>query len=143
MLAVFVEIVRYFSGFFGKLTAIPSTGARGEQAAAKYLKRRGYLVFGRNLRNRLGEIDLLAEAPDRNTIVVVEVKARTGNSQAFLPETRVAEYKKRKLTALGALVARRYNLINRPFRFDIVGVDCPIGSKPVVRHHVGAFESHV
>lgn len=143
MLAAIVEIVRHFAGFFGKLTATSSTGARGEKAAEKYLKRHGYLVLGRNLRNRFGEIDLLAEAPDRNTIVVVEVKARTGNSQEFLPETHVTEHKKRKLTALGAQVARRYNLTNRPFRFDIVGVDCLTGSKPAVRHHVSAFESHV
>ena len=36
-------------------------GLRGEETAIKTLKRRGYKIVERNHRNRLGEIDVIAE----------------------------------------------------------------------------------
>ncbi len=54
-----------------RLTANRSVAARGERTAARHLTRRGYRILGRNLRNRFGEIDILAEDPDRRTVVVV------------------------------------------------------------------------
>ncbi|MEM7623850.1 MAG: YraN family protein, partial [Planctomycetota bacterium] len=38
-------------------------GARGESIAARYLRRKGYRIVGRNLRTEFGEIDLLVFAP--------------------------------------------------------------------------------
>jgi len=45
-------------------------GRRAERFAAKYLRRQGCRILGRNVDDRLGEIDLLAL--DGQTIVVVE-----------------------------------------------------------------------
>jgi len=39
------------------------TGNLGEDLAARYLKKLGYKILKRNLKNYLGEIDILAEAP--------------------------------------------------------------------------------
>ncbi len=127
-------------------------GGRGERVAARCLKRAGYRILRTNLRNRFGEVDLLVEAPDRRTIVLVEVKTasvqQTGPKDGvadhrWLPEIHVNRRKQRQLTALAGQLARRFGLTDRPIRFDVVGVDLPKEAAPVVRHHIGAFESHV
>lgn len=113
-----------------------SLGPRGEAVAAKRLGAQGYRVIARNLRSRVGEIDLLMEAPDGRTIVVVEVKAgRAGNA---MPEFHVNAAKQKKLANLAAGVMRKHALHDRPLRFDVVAVEFGDG-EPVVRHHVGAF----
>src|SRR6266446_6198986 len=51
-------------------------GARGEELAARYLRRHGFKILYRNFRGRQGgEIDLVCR--DRDTLVFVEVKTRT------------------------------------------------------------------
>lgn len=51
-------------------------GRYGERVAERHLKEQGMLVLDRNWRCDVGEIDLVAR--DGETIVVCEVKARTG-----------------------------------------------------------------
>lgn len=119
------------------------TGRRGEEVAAAFLKQHDYQVLATNLRNRFGEIDLLAVAPDRHTVVVVEVKAREGAASLTRPETRVNRHKQMRLVTLACQIARRYRLTDRPIRFDVIGVDLLPGEASVVRHHPGAFDSHV
>jgi putative endonuclease len=121
----------------------PRLGARGERRAASLLRRAGYRVLAANLRTNLGEIDLLAEAPDGREIVVVEVKTGTSSSPELRPELHVNRAKQRKLAALAAQLAARRGFHDRPIRFDVIGVDLPPGGQPVVRHHVGAFESYL
>jgi putative endonuclease len=121
-----------------------SLDARGERLAATHLRKLGYRIVARNISNAHGEIDIVAEAPDRRTIVVVEVKSSLPDSHRDnpRPEVRVNERKQRKLAALAMQLVRRYKLHDRPVRFDVVGVDLPgKGEKPVIRHHVAAFES--
>ncbi|MFP4143802.1 MAG: YraN family protein [Phycisphaeraceae bacterium] len=114
-------------------------GGRGEKLAARHLRKQGYRLLGKNIRTSLGEIDLLALAPGRSALVVVEVK--TGQGGPLPPEIRVGRAKQRKLAQLAAQIQRRRSLPNLPIRFDVVGVDLPEGAKPTIRHHVGAFES--
>jgi putative endonuclease len=95
-------------------------------------------VVARNLRSRLGEIDLVAR--DGSTLVFVEVKARAGDAPAP-PESAVDSRKRARLgrLALGYLAARR--LADRPCRFDVIAVALgPDGTATVVRHLRGAFE---
>ncbi len=49
-------------------------GLSAEEAAARWLKLKGYTILARRLRNAFGEIDLLAMKGD--TLAIVEVKAR-------------------------------------------------------------------
>ena len=118
-------------------------GTSAERLVARDLHRRGYRVLARNLRNRCGEIDIVAEAPDRRTIAVVEVKASAQDEDAVPAEIHVNLYKQRKLVALACQLARWYRLTDRPIRFDIAGVHVPALGPPVIRYHAGAFESHV
>src|SRR5687768_1103798 len=121
----------------------PTLGARGERIAARHLRRAGYRVLGCNLRTRLGEIDLLAEDPDGREIVVVEVKTGASTDPELRPELHVNRDKQRKLASLAAQLAARRGMGDRPIRFDVIGVDLPPRGPPVVRHHIGAFESHL
>jgi len=128
-------------------------GERGERVAQRHLRTQGYRLLATNARSRWGEIDILAEAPDGRTLVLVEVKSRrldAGDAEnarnaadIFRPEFHVNAQKQRQLVRLGVQIAQRYKLTDRPFRFDVIGVDLVASGKPVVRHYEGAFESPV
>ena len=70
-------------------------GARGEELAVRYLKNRGYRILERNYRIKLGEIDIIAR--DRNTLVFVEVKARSSNRFGH-PKSAITPQKQRKIS---------------------------------------------
>ncbi|MFN7021585.1 MAG: YraN family protein [Phycisphaerales bacterium] len=117
-------------------------GRAGEAVAAKSLRRAGFRVIGRNLHVPMGEADLLCLAPDRRTIVLVEVKTRAiarGEQTAFLPpEAAITAQKRARLGAILRHLQRANRWTNRPVRIDVVAVDWPVGGKPVVRHHADA-----
>ncbi len=117
-------------------------GQRGERLAAQHLKKQRYRILARNVRSKHGELDLIALDPDGHTIVSVEVKAGGVNPQ-YPPELHVTPAKQRRIVALTAQLARRNKLTGRPFRFDVIAVEFPDVGDPVIRHHVGAFASHV
>lgn len=117
-------------------------GRAGERAAAKLLRRAGYRVLGRNVRVRIGEADLVCEAPDRRTIVIVEVKTRrtaaAGAAPQLPPEANVHRRKRAKLVSVTRYLAKANGWTDRPVRIDVVGVEWPPRGKPVLRHHIGA-----
>ncbi len=94
-------------------------GRAGEDRALAFLEQNGYRVIARNVRVSGGEIDLVCT--DGNTIVFVEVKARSGNR--FGSAVGAVDAKKRaKLRALAA----DYLQIIAPTaraRFDVVALD--------------------
>src|SRR5689334_18410937 len=83
-----------------------SLGDRGEDAAAKFLKRNGYRILARGLDTRLGELDIIAV--DGRTVVFVEVKTRSSDA-AGRPSDAIDANKERRMTqaALGYLKANR------------------------------------
>ena len=119
-------------------------GRAGERAAARHLKRKGYRILGRNLRVAIGEADILCMAPDRKTIVLVEVKTRLRGSgrslqgEIIAPEASVHAQKRRKLRAVLATLARANGWLDTPKRIDVVAIEWPAqGGKPQLRHHEG------
>jgi len=115
------------------------TARAGERAAARKLKRHGYRILARNLRLKAGEADLVCIAPDRRTVVVVEVKARKAGAAGPPPETRVGSKKARKLKQVARELMRRKGLTNRPVRIDVVGVDLRENKRPAVRIYMNAI----
>ncbi|RNC82015.1 MAG: YraN family protein [Phycisphaera sp.] len=117
-----------------------SVGARGERTAARWLKKQGYRVMGRNVRVGVGEADIVCLAPDKKTIVIVEVKARIALKQdGPRPERNVGCRKQQKLRSVARSVARKLDLEDRPLRIDVVGIEFIENQrKPVVRHHPSA-----
>jgi putative endonuclease len=116
-------------------------GSRGEAAASRFLRKKKYRVLARNVRVRFGEADLLCLAPDRRTVVVVEVKTRrveSADARPYLPpEASITHEKRKKLTAVLMHLARANRWQDRPLRVDAVGVEWPEKGKPVIRHHEG------
>ena len=120
-------------------------GPAGEKLAARLLKRNGYLILGRNVRVPMGEADLVAVTPDRQTAVIVEVKTRRIGHGDLHPDQRVPEAsvtaeKRGKLMLIARHLARA-NRWKRPPRIDVVAVEWPAEGKPTVRHHVNAVPS--
>ncbi len=123
----------------------PSLGRRGERAAAAYLRTQGYRVTGRNIRLAMGEIDLLAETPDRRTLVVVEVKSRIASDgdPARLPERAITAAKRRKLVSLARAIKRMRGNEGRPLRIDVVAVEfnAGAGGASEIRHYPNAIDA--
>jgi putative endonuclease len=114
-------------------------GARGEKAAARFLKRRGYKIVARGVRSRLGELDLVA-VQDR-TVVFVEVKTRTG-TDAGQPLDAVTPEKQRRLTQAALAFLKYRGLLEERSRFDVVSVVWPADARePRIEHIVNAFEA--
>ncbi|MFQ5691534.1 MAG: YraN family protein [Nitrospinota bacterium] len=111
-------------------------GKRGEEEAARYLQKRGYEIVERNVRTRLGEIDLIAR--DGEVLVFVEVKTRS--SGAFAPpELAVDGRKRRKLLDLAhAHLGRLGEAVD--CRFDVLGLVLRPGRRPVIHHIQNAFQ---
>jgi putative endonuclease len=116
-------------------------GNRGEAAAARFLKQKKFKVLARNVRVRFGEADLLCLAPDRRTVVVVEVKSRRvegTDARPYLPpEASITQEKRRKLTAVLLHLARANRWRDRPLRVDAIAVEWPPEGEPAIRHHEG------
>jgi len=94
-------------------------GRRGEEVAARYLQARGYRIIARNLRTRLGELDLVAL--DGEAVVFVEVKTRRTDRAGGGAEAVDAAKRRRLLRLARAFVAAR-GLADRPCRFDVVAL---------------------
>jgi putative endonuclease len=111
-------------------------GQEGERLAVRFLEDRGLRILDLNYRNRIGEIDIVAE--DRGVLVFVEVrtlKASAGHS----PEETI-QWKKQQRISRTALAYIQYKrLEDRPARFDVVSVTLD-GNRSALRHIPDAFE---
>lgn len=115
-----------------------AVGKHGEEAAAKFLGKRGLTVLDRNVRSRFGEIDLVAR--DGPTLVFVEVKTRR-EGEGDSPEAAVTGEKQRRLGRLAQHYLKWKRLGEVPCRFDVVAVTLDDADRvKSVRHLPGAFE---
>lgn len=123
-------------------------GDFGEDAAARFLKKKGYRILERNYRAGHNEIDIIAQ--DRKDIVFVEVKTRTPNALGVLPygdplESVDTKKQRRTMDAASAYLCKCETALLP--RFDIVEVflkKTVLVSKPIVdriRHIEDAFGS--
>jgi putative endonuclease len=112
-------------------------GQEGEQIAAAFLQRQGYVIKERNYRNRKGEIDIIAwhEA----TLVFVEVKTKTQAAFGH-PAEMVDRRKQQTLTQVAMTYVQRHQLIQTALRFDVVAVRLRPEAAPDVTHILGAFD---
>jgi putative endonuclease len=114
-----------------------SLGERGEDAAARFLKRQGYHILGQQVHTKGGEIDLVAV--DGRTVVFVEVKTRH-STDAGHPADAVDDKKQARLTRAALAYLKANGLLEYPSRFDVVAVIwSDDASPPVVEHFRDAF----
>ena len=113
-------------------------GARGEEAAARHLRRQGFRILHRNFTCSIGEIDITARKG--NLLAIVEVKTRRSDEFAP-PEMSVTATKKRRIARLATHYARRFGLESLVRRFDIVAVVMEPSGRVRLEHFQGAFDA--
>jgi putative endonuclease len=113
------------------------TGRRGEDDAYFWLRRRGYVIVGRNWRSarRRGEIDLIGW--EDGVLCFIEVKTRR-TSGLVTAEAAIDMRKQRELRAMAADYMRRLPE-PPPYRFDVVTVHYDPGPKPAITLLRNAF----
>lgn len=111
-------------------------GRRGEEAAVRFLERRGFEVLERNWTCSAGEADIIAQ--DESTLVFIEVKTRS-NTDKGLPEEAVDKDKRTRYEHIAASFLRTYNTVDISVRFDVVSILAIAPDRAFLRHHVNAF----
>ncbi len=95
-------------------------GERGETLAAAFLERHGLAIVARNVRNRFGEIDIVAR--DGTTLVFVEVRLRSDARHGGAADSIDAHKRARVLAAARHYLARAPDA-DAPCRCDVVLLD--------------------
>ena len=114
-------------------------GQFGEDAACRFLKRRGYRIVERNYSCRFGEVDIIAR--DRHYIIFAEVKLRK-NADFGAAREFVTPTKQRRVVAAAELWLMRHRTELQP-RFDVIEVYAPNGTstgKPEINHIEDAYQ---
>lgn len=99
-------------------------GQKGEEIASQYLLKEKYKILCRNFREKWGELDIVAVAPDK-TLVFVEVKTMRVDSGGLTPEDQMTQSKLRKFKRTASLYAGSHpELINdkRGWRLDVIAI---------------------
>jgi len=95
-------------------------GALGEKRAVEFLKKKKYRIRETNFRCREGEIDIIAQ--DKDYLVFVEVRTRTG--AAFgTPEESVTSAKKERLISAALTYLQTHLNLPSLWRFDVVAIE--------------------
>ncbi len=114
------------------------TGAKGEELAAEFLKKKGYIILETNWRFKNLEADIIASFS--STLVIAEVKTRKSNYFGE-PETFVNKQKQKNLINTANEYVLRNNL-DLEVRFDIISII--LGNDQTKINHIeGAFYATV
>ena len=111
-------------------------GDRGEDIAAAYLEMKDWLIIDRNYTFEKAEVDIVAT--DRNYIIFVEVKTRSGTffgrPEEFVTPAKEANIKK----AAEAWIYER-KMETAVVRFDIISIVQSANEAPDITHFEDAF----
>ena len=94
-------------------------GQWGEQAALHYLEGQGFKVLATNVRNKIGEIDIVAKEGDAFCFIEVRTKS---TDQVGHPFESITQSKKRKIYKAALWYIQENGLYDEPIRFDVVAV---------------------
>lgn len=112
-------------------------GKWGEELAMRYLERQGYAVLHHDWKCGRRDLDIIAVTPERDTLVVVEVKTRRNNLFTE-PEEAVTPQKMRNI-GIAANVYMKTQRVGLPLRFDIIAVTGTCDAEAEVNHIKDAF----
>ena len=127
---------------YGEIDAAAPLGRRGEQAAARVLRRKGLIVVGEGESDRGGEIDLIAVDRKGRRVVFVEVKT-SASLKPGNPAERVDLDKQRRIARAALRYLKRQRLLGVATRFDVVAVWWAGGGERPdrIEHYEAAFDS--
>ena len=112
-----------------------NTGKKGEEIAAKYLKKSGYKILEKNFRKPYGEIDIIAQKGEN--IAFVEVKTR--KSDLYGTPAEFVTAKKQERIKKAAYIYIQENNLDAEFTFDIIEVYLNGEKQEKINHLIGAF----
>ena len=97
------------------------TGDLGEEAACRYLRKKGFKICARNYRTDHGELDIVAQ--NREYIIFVEVKTRNfPKSERYGRPADAVNRKKRERLLYSVMVYLREFPTDKKQRMDIIEV---------------------
>ena len=112
-------------------------GRHGEELAVVYLEEKGLHILEKNFRNKIGEIDLIAQ--DGSTLCFVEVKTR--RSFAFGKPFESVHYHKQQKIIKVAICYLKYKkgTLSVKCRFDVISIYKDPDGKAQIHHIKNAF----
>lgn len=114
-----------------------STGTRGEDIAATFLKKQGYKIVEKNHHQRYGEIDIIAREGD--TLVFVEVKTRRSDKYGN-PLEAIDRRKQQKMSLVALGYLNNNKMMDCAARFDVVAIMLQANQAPQIELVRDAFE---
>lgn len=114
-------------------------GRKGEDAAVRYLKSRGYEIVKRNWYCRFGGVEVIARDPE-GTLCFIEVKT-SGSVEMGMPSDDESAEKQARFER----VATCYMMVsddwddNDSVRFDAISILVTGPHRAMLRHHKGCF----
>jgi len=112
-------------------------GRWGEDVAADYLQRKGYVIVARDWKSGHRDLDIVAINEARDTMVFVEVKTR--RNRIFADPEEAVGYQKIRNLQLAANHYIKYHRVDLDVRFDIVTVTGTPAVTPFIEHIEDAF----
>lgn len=113
-------------------------GKKGEEIAVNYLLEKGYEIVRRNYRYGHGEIDIVAQIPNQEILIFVEVKTRNtlelGDPAYAINKKKISQLKK-----IAELYLYENNIKEIDCQFDVVTVLLIDPSNPIIEHYENAF----
>jgi putative endonuclease len=110
------------------------TGDLGEEIAETYLKKRGYIILGRNYNKKWGELDIVAKF--KKDIIFIEVKS-VAKGGIFLPAHNVNFHKQQRLIrAARSWLAENKISAEINWRIDVVVVELNYEKKKAKVEHL-------
>ena len=120
----------------GHIESRQELGRKGEEAAVRYLKSRGYAIVKRNWFCRFGEADIIARDPE-GTLCFIEVKTRQ-SVEAGLPEEAITQSRYERIALCYMMVTDDWD-DNDSVRFDAIAICVTAPHRAMLRHHKGCF----
>lgn len=111
-------------------------GRRGEQAALRFLEKKGFYIHECNWRCPIGEIDIIAE--DDEALAFIEVKTRS-NEDRGLPEEAITAKKRKKYERLAISYLATHDIPDTCVRFDVISILAINQKQAFLRYHRDAF----
>lgn len=111
-------------------------GKWGEEYAAVYLQKQGYVILDRDWRygRSKSDLDIICKTPDMRTVVFVEVKTRA-TEQILAPEDAVNVQKVRHIGRAAHNYVQMYDVVEE-LRFDILTIIGRKGSDDIQINHI-------
>jgi putative endonuclease len=116
-------------------------GKWGEELAVHYLEEKGYEILDRNVRYRFGEIDIVAQGPERGSEMTVFIEVKTRSSTLYgHPEQAVDDKKKEHLLSAASAYIQEHPQRGDHWQVDVIAVErYSSGQKPQIHHFKNVF----